>query len=217
MDSTPHIGEGLYTIPDAAHILRLPQGKLRRWLNDYWKIDKGLIWADEKNEKFFNFHTLIEIYTINAFRKEGFSAIKIKKHREELKKRLGIKHPFASTEFLLDSRHINAKLPDSSLIQLGTNGQLVFEEIIEPFCKKIDFHNNLAKRYWPEGKEVSSVVVDPRHCFGKPSIINTNISTETLYYCHMGGEAVDDIADMYEILPNQIEDAINFEKASKAA
>jgi len=217
MNVTFHIGEGLYTIPDAAHILRLSQHKLRRWLNGYWKIDNDLISIDENNEKFFNFYTLIEIYTINAFRENGLSSIKIRNAREELKKRLNTKYPFASTEFLIDDKNINAKLINSSLIQLNANGQLVFEEIILPFCKKIDFCNDLAKRYWPNGKNISSVVVDPRHCFGKPSIINTNIPTETLYYCHIGGETIEDISAMYELSSNQVEDAINFEKGNNAA
>ncbi|OGV39137.1 MAG: hypothetical protein A2020_13675 [Lentisphaerae bacterium GWF2_45_14] len=216
MKTTPHIGEGLYTIPDAAHILKLPQNKLRRWLNGYWEIDKDIIWSDENGEKFFNFYTLIEIYTINAFRESGLSSKKIKDARKELKNRLNTNHPFASTEFLIDHKVINAKLSDSSFIQLNSNGQIIFDKIIEPFCEKIDFYNSLAERYWPNGKETSTVVVDPSHCFGKPSILNTNIPTETIFYYYKAGEKIEDIAAMYEVLENNIRDAVKFEGGEAA-
>ena len=88
----PTIGEGVYTVPDAAHILKVPQEKLRRWVSGYRApalqdqgkvkasvVDAG-IWG-EGRQKAFNFYTLIEVYTITALRDIGVSFQKIRSAR----------------------------------------------------------------------------------------------------------------------------------------
>ncbi|MCG2587185.1 hypothetical protein [Rhodohalobacter sulfatireducens] len=54
----PQLGKGIYSIPDAAAILNMPMGKVRRWLNKYWELEflqdvgEGYTWG-EKREKLF--------------------------------------------------------------------------------------------------------------------------------------------------------------------
>jgi len=83
-----------------------------------------------------------------------------------------------------------------------------------PLCEKISFDNaQLASRYYPLGQH-RSVVVDPQHQFGQPTIEGTNILTETLVSYYRGGESIDFIASIYRIDPKNIIDAIDFAKAA---
>ena len=75
----------------------------------------------------------------------------------------------------------------------------MFIPILDPFLLKIDYNqNNLAERFYPDGKK-HNVVVDPHHQFGQPTIIGTNIKTETIYNLYKGGEKKSDICLMYDL------------------
>ncbi|MEM6263225.1 MAG: hypothetical protein AAGI38_12005, partial [Bacteroidota bacterium] len=58
----PSLGEGVYSIPDIARILSLPQLKVRRWVKEYWdgRFDYDYS-RGEGVSKTVNFYTLIEL------------------------------------------------------------------------------------------------------------------------------------------------------------
>jgi len=47
--------------------------------------------------------------------------------------------------------------------------------------------------------------------FGKPCLAGTGIPTDILYQRHRGGDALEVIATDYEMLPEQVQEAIHFE------
>jgi uncharacterized protein (DUF433 family)/DNA-binding transcriptional MerR regulator len=223
----PRIGEGVYTIPDAAQILDIPKSKLRRWVNGYRLatpqsqervvapvVDAGT-WGDGR-QRGFNFYTLIELYTITALRDLGVSFMKIKKAREELEKRFRTKYPFATQKLMSDGRQILVEFSEgelSAVLELGTDGQMALAEIIRPFCKKLEFNaaTNLVELYRPMGKD-TSIIVSPHHGFGRPTIEGTNIASETLYKLILAGEDKNMVAELYDITPANIDDIIAFER-----
>jgi len=71
--------------------------------------------------------------------------------------------------------------------------------------------NQLALRYWPLGKE-RSIVVDPHHQLGQPTIKNTNILAETLYRMYTAGEKVKFIASLYDVSESDVTSSIEFFK-----
>ena len=182
--TVPALGEGAYTIPDASRILGLPAPKLRRWVNGYWRVvneERKLVYpADqldawgERADKAFNFYTLIELFIITTFREQGLSFKTIRIARQELADQFRTDYPFASHKLLHDGKSIILELDENTLLTLGTKGQTAFRRIVAPFCKKLDFsaESDLAERYWPLGRR-ASVVVDPRHGFGRPTIHGT--------------------------------------------
>jgi len=113
-----------------------------------------------------------------------------------------------------DGKKILIELSKSDLLEIGTGGQTAFRKIIEPFCEKLDFNQRsiLTNRFWLLGKS-HSVVVDPKHGFGKPTIVGTNISTETIYNLLGAGENRDTVADLYDITLMQIDDVLAFQRA----
>jgi len=100
----------------------------------------------------------------------------------------------------------------SVLINLDRTLQLSLKKIIEPFCKKIDFNEEtfLAQKYWPLGKE-HSIVIDPHHCFGQPTIAGTNITTSSIVRLINAGEEKKCVVSMYSIKDKMLEDVILYE------
>ena len=229
MDYRPVIGEGVYTVPDASHILKFPQAHLRRWVNGYWQtipeaqkkrmlpvVDTG-IWGQGR-ELAFNFYALIEIYTIKALRELGVSFRKIRRAREELAKRFDTKYPFASHKLMSDGKQILVEFKQANmraLLELDTHGQIVIERVIKPFCKKLTFNMQtyLAELYRPLGKK-TSIIVSPHYGFGRPTIEGTNIATETIYNFITAGEDKRTIAKLFDISLTNIDEVIKFEQAA---
>lgn len=213
----PRVGEGIYTVPEAAQILDLPASKVRCWVEKYWEMaflsqGDGLdsyTWG-QSSDKAFNFYTLIEIIAVHSFRKCGVSFQKIKTAHQVLGDVLGTIYPFSTSKLLTDGKSIFFD-DELSLLDLDRSMQRSFKKIVEPFCRKIDFDgaNFLAERFWPLGKK-HNIVIDPHHSFGQPIIAGTNITVESLLTLIHAGEDKEMIAALYEIPPAMIEDVYLF-------
>lgn len=215
----PRIGHGIYTYADAAKILGLDQPKLRRWLQGYvsdlsrhypagefgvWKID---------GVRGFDFYTMIEAYVVAHLRDLGVPMRTIRIAREDLAERFETHYPFALKGFLSDGKKILLAMPDyGNVLIADKTGQMEFTELIDQYCRRIDFHleTDLVQRFWPVGKD-HSVIVDPNHSFGRPSIEGTNISTEVLARYVDAGEPVDVVARLFDLEERQVLDAVAFE------
>jgi uncharacterized protein (DUF433 family) len=207
------LGEGIYSIPDIAFLLRLPKAKVRRWLNDFWdarlakKYNQKYSWGKGR-EKATNFYTLIEFYVFYQLRDAGVAVNSIFSAHEEIANQLKTPYPFASAELLTDGKSILYSLEDGTTVKADKTRQIAFKEIIKDFCKKIAFSNNkLAERYYPLGKE-QQVIVDPNHQFGQPVIEHTNVLAETIYRMHTAGESNEFLARLYDIPLKNVEAAI---------
>ena len=227
----PQLGGGIYTVPDASRILRLPLPKVQRWIAGYTRLladgikqhSRGIVdhgfWGQGRNRG-INFFALIEVFIFAALRDRGVSSQRIRKARRELIDRFGTSYPFASHSLLSDGHQILVVLrgiQEPVLMILGEHGQIALREVVEPFCRRIDFceMTSLARRYWPLGRE-RAVVVDPRHCFGKPTVVDTNIPTETLARFVQAGESFGVIAREFDIPESAVRDAVDFERREAA-
>lgn len=215
----PELGKGIYSIPDAADILGMSTGKVRRWVNKYWELEfvqtgenrSEYTWGEQR-EKAFHFLTLIEIIAVDSFREIGVSFPKIKMAHEKLSELLKTKYPFAHAELMSDGKRIFYKL-DASLLELDKKQQFSFTKLILPYCKKIDFQEKtqLAERFWPLGKD-HRIVVDPHHSFGRPVITGTNITADAIISMLKAGESPEFIASVYGIEKKDVEDVRLFLK-----
>ena len=224
--TVPHLGEGVYTVPDAVRILHLRSPFLQRWISGYSRIladgdhkhcrgivDQGC-WGVGR-DRGINFFALIEVFTFAALRHLGVSAQRIRKARSELAQRFKTPYPFASHSLLSDGKQILVVLrgvEEPVLMILGEQGQTALRRVIEPFCRKIDFcgSTSLAEKFWPLGRE-RAVIVDPRRGFGRPTLVGTNITTETIAQFVISGESADSVAHEFEISKQAVLDAFEFE------
>jgi uncharacterized protein (DUF433 family) len=212
----PKLGYGVYSVSEVADLLRLPKGKVRYWLNEFWdnrltnEANTSYSWG-EKRDRSVNFYTLIEFYIFYQLRSHRISAARILKAYQLLSKKFNTPYPFASYKIMTDGKTILFSPDGDSIVTVSESLQYNIKGIIEDFLKKIDFEENsqLAARFFPAGKN-SSIVVDPHHQFGQPVVVGTNILAATLYAMHKGGEKIETIASLYELKPGQVKDAIRF-------
>ncbi|CAG5073133.1 Putative antitoxin VapB45 [Dyadobacter sp. CECT 9623] len=209
------IGTGIYTIADIASILNLPAGKVRRWMKEYWnaqfRSSDGVGFSEGSGRNLVtNFHTLIEFFIFYQLRSEGVSMQRIVKAHQLLANIFDTKYPFASSKVLTDGKQILFEGKTNEIIQADQTLQIIIKDIIEPFCKKIDFnHSELAERFYPLGKE-HAIIVDPHRRFGQPLVGNSNILAETVHLLLAGGESETTIKNLYDLSSKEIRDVILF-------
>jgi uncharacterized protein (DUF433 family) len=219
--SQPTLGQGIYTLPDAALILGLPTVKLRRWLQGInrkkcgknaqsFGIVEGGYWGDGRDTG-MNFYAMIELYVLGQLREHGMSMQKIRKAHTELKRYFQTNYPFATAELLTQDGHLYTVLNDAQLLELDAQGQSAFNKILNPFCKKIEFDQQagFATSFWPLGKEYK-IVVDPAHAFGQPRIDGTNILAEVIADLVSAGESPEYVAKLYNIEPEDVNDCMRY-------
>lgn len=211
------IGTGIYTIPDIASILRLPTAKVRRWMKEYWndKFSRGEDHTFSQGygkEQVTNFYTLIEFYTFYQLRLNGVSSSKINHAHDVLANVYKTQYPFAKSNILTDGKNIFFSGEVGEIIEADKSLQINIKEVLEPFCKSIDFDvNELAVRFYPLGKN-HEVIIDPKRQFGQPIIGDTNILTETVFDLYRAGEPLKVIANIFELTSKQVKDAIDFHR-----
>ena len=227
-DDATRLTGGLYTLPDAAKLLRINLRLLRRWVAGYpadpASVLKGqtsglgpLQNSGVARDRHFGFLTLIEIFTAYQLRTRGFSMQQLRRFRSELAERFETEFPFALKGLLSSRRELLKEMGDCALLQLGTGGQTAFEKVLQPFCEKIEFDSasKLAAKLFPTGRE-KSIVVDPRHAFGQPVILGTNLTTEAIALRLRAGETESDLASDFDLTEQQVQEVRDFELALAA-
>ncbi|MBN2476371.1 MAG: DUF433 domain-containing protein [Pirellulales bacterium] len=218
-ETPPHsrLGSGLYSIPDAARIVREPIDRVRRWVNPEEQLIRRSLGSEERTITFLE---LMELHFISIFRSEGVTLQTIRKAAIAASRRFGTDYPFAVRRFDTDGRTIFATLikdeEDEEVVEDLRRGQYVFRQIMRPFFRRLEYRDaNEALRYWPLGTR-GRVVLDPERHFGKPIDSETGIPTKTLYEAVKIGQDPPDVAKWFDVPRRAVVAAIRFESSLTA-
>ncbi len=229
----PHtaIGVGSYSLRDAAMLLHIPYGKLRRWAAGYWysaseeeRFSEPVVpgEVDPLDERVLSFSELMELFVIGFFRRQGVSMPVIRAARASAQALFRTEYPFATERITTDGRGIFTDLPVDELsadrlkLELSQS-QIAFRDVVEPFFREnVDYENGFASTYWPMGRE-RPVLLDARRAFGRPIVLRTGTPTFALYAMRQGGEDLDRIAAWYELTRDELDSAIEYEETLRKA
>ena len=230
MTSSPILGSGIYTIPEASRLTRVSPARIRRWLKGYnFKTKKERhhskpVWTGQleplEGKIAVGFRDLMEIRFVKAFIEAGVSWRTMRLAHEAAKLKLNSDHPFCMYTFATDGREIllgqAQSTGDLCLIDI-TNDQHEFEKIVTPFLKELDFKQGYT-RWWPLGKQ-RAVVLDPVRNLGQPTVAMAGIPTRVLARSvKANGGSVELVARWYEVTADEVRDALEFETGfAKAA
>ena len=225
------VGVGLYTIPRAAQILRVPTPKLRRWAQGYTfgrgeSVHRmGAVVAHELDglheAGMISFLDLVELLFVRAFRFAGVSLPVIRRAAERAREIIGVTHPFAAKRFATDGRFIFADLITpkrwKTVLEEMHTGQRVFREVVEPFFRTyLNFDGDVVDRYMPpEGRGL--IVLDPKRRSGAPFVKSVGIETEILAACEREWGSPEAVAHWYDIPVEAVSAAVKYESAIRAA
>jgi uncharacterized protein (DUF433 family) len=223
------VNTGIYTVSETARLARIPAGKIRRWIRGYtfrygesvrrseavWQTDMEPI----DNKLALSFRDMLELRFVDAFIKAGVSWATMRRAHANAQKELKTTHPFCSQRIATDGKNIllqQAKEDsDAALLNLVTN-QREFSRIVHDFLKELEFSGDEIV-WWPLGKN-RQIIVDPRRNFGQPTVAKSGVPAQILARSVRANSSEDLVARWYEVQPEEIRDAIEFEESlAKAA
>ncbi len=240
----PPIGIGLYTVSDAAALLRIPRRNIRRWLAGYtYQARNGSrqsmppLWRPQlpawERHLELGFRDLIELRFVSAFLDQGLSILTIRRCLEHARRFVGDERPFSTRRFSTDGRtiflafveearadpnQVLADVPEAErarLIDLKTH-QYVFRIVIEQTFRDLDLDANAVVRWRPfRGK--TSIIIDPNRAFGQPITTMTGVPTSTLADAVAAEGSEKRVAQLFNVPRAVVADAVRFERELAAA
>jgi uncharacterized protein (DUF433 family) len=226
----PHLlNAGLYTVPEAARLTRISVGKIRRWLKGYdFRSGTSLrhsdaVWKSEikplQNKLSLSFRDLLELRFVDAFIRAGVSWRTMRRAHTKAQEQLKTTHPFCSNRIATDGRNILLRQgeedSDQALINLATD-QKEFSRIVETFLKELEFSGDDIV-WWPLGRQ-RNIVLDPKRNFGQPTAARSGVPSLVLARSAKANKSQDEVVKWYEVQPEEVRDAVEFEQSlAKAA
>lgn len=222
----------LYTVAEAAHLLRLRPDKVRRWLDGYHRAGKSydpVVRVQSTGSDELTWGEFVELGYLREFRNARVPLQTLRPFIMMLREEFGIPYPIAHEgTYLADRRGLVLQIQresgvDESLcmvVEPKQQGQLVIparpplSEPVDQFLRRVDFEGHVARRWMPFGKD-SRVVVDPQQTFGIPTI--RGIRTEVLADAFDAGESVEDLVKGYDLTRDEVEEAIRWERPRSVA
>ncbi len=223
-----------YTPAEAGRLAGLKPDRVRRWLRGYeymyspagtdsaQKVKQGPVVMREGtlNSSHASFLDLIDLLFVKRFLKHGFSLQRIRRALTEAESIVG-GHHFAQRCYFTDGQNIYLQVKDGAaenLLQLLSGGQWVIADVIKHFARQVDFDDTtgFADKWFPYGKQ-GRVVLDPRVCFGAPTIARRGVRTANIYDLYQAeSRNVAEVASWMSLDPPDVEAAVTFEEALAA-
>lgn len=221
------LNTGIYPVPQAARLTKVSRGRIRRWIKGYDFRKRGAlrhsdsVWTGSipplEGKVALGFLDLMEIRFVDAFLRAGVSWKTMRKAHQLARLEIGDNHPFCTNRFATDGRRIlltATEAGDEALLDVVSN-QVEFQRIVAPFLTQLEFADDSLARWWPMGR-MRSVVVDPTRNLGQPIAANSGVPTEVLARSVKANESVEAVARWYEVLPEEVTDAVEFEQSLAA-
>jgi uncharacterized protein (DUF433 family) len=165
------------------------------------------------------FLDLLEIRAVDAFISAGVSWKDLRRIHSEARRWLGTTHPFCTNRFATDGHTVFMELREENhgvMLWDMRDVQRVFDKVIRPFLKNVEFDNGkVPRRWWPRGKN-RQVALDPRRSFGHPIIFREGIATNILARSAQANDSIEEVARWFQISPASVREAIDFEQALAA-
>lgn len=218
--------EPVYTIPEAARYLRIPVATLRSWVlgRQYPRQDsqayfEPLIKLPEPQYNQLSFHNLVESHLLRALRRvHQIRIADIRVAFEIAGKQFGVDRLLLSKDLLLNSQTRDLLIERyGELINLSLGGQLAMKAILYEYLERVEWDLKMPVRLFPIYGERAGhkvIVIDPLISFGRPVISSKKISTSVIAERIDSGESPQSIADDYDLRPQEVMEAVFYEKAA---
>lgn len=215
------LGIGLYTPSEAQRLLKIPAGKIGRWLKGHGIGNRRYpaLWHPQVDlgdgSLYLGFRDLMELRTAHQFIEAGVSAQQVRRAIIEARKYVDDERPLSTTRFRTDGRTIFLEIAtednDTKLLDIFGK-QYAFSRIIERSLKDVEFQGPAPSRWWI-GSSRSGVVIDPERAFGQPIDSETGIPTTVLANAAIAEKSVRGAAQAWRVSEATIRRAVRFENS----
>lgn len=209
-----YVGNGLYTVREAALYARVSEPMMRRWLFGTKKGQAVLDPQFGRADKLVTFFDLVQTLAIREIRQ--MHDVPLAKFRQAIrwvKTNLGVDYPFARKHFTyLFGGELVIELKKGQYVEIsGRNpGQGLLKEVVEMYLENLKFDaRGLAYRYRIFATDGVEVVMDPARRFGEP-LLPSGYSAQCIWDAIKVEGGIDDAAKAYGIPREEVATAYKF-------
>lgn len=211
----------LYSFSEAARLLEIPTTTLKRWIDGQGDHDP-VIRLTRTGADAVTWGEFVEAGYLREYRRRYKVPLSdLRPFIRELRDGLGVPYPLATERPLVgQGRRLVLDLQQRldlderlyMVVGAAERGQLALPA--EEFFEKVEFEDEIAVRMHPRGRQ-SPIVIDPVRSFGLPTI--RGIRTETIAEAVEAGESLAYIVETWELTPDEVREAVQWETHRQAA
>ncbi len=224
----------LYSATDAARHLDVPASTFRTWARGYRNLPKGrspvvgdpiITTVPVDSGASIPFVGLAEGYVLAAIRRAGVPLQRIRPALDRLRDELGIEHVLASRKLFTDGAEVlydyaeqQGDTPEARSARelvVVRNDQRVFNEIVDSYLQRIDFHDDQWARviHLPKYRQ-ADVVVDHQRGFGAPIFAHGGVRLETVLAAFKRGAGITELTNEYGVPEQDLLDVLRVHTAA---
>lgn len=217
--ATSMLDRAIYSYADVDRLVGLHSGTSRRWLEGYSRSGKfyePILREQPMGIEQVTWGEMVEARLLAEFRSRDVTVQRLRPAAELLRDEFG-RYPLAHAYPFLDVegrelvRVVQEKVGLERSLQFVVvrNGKSMMAAATERFQKAVQYDNEgVVESFLPELR-TPGVVMDPARTFGQPAI--RGVRTEILAENYRAGSSRDELADLYDLSTEQIDEAIRFE------
>ncbi len=215
----PWRGIGVYGVPEAARLARVPLRTASRWVAGEGSSRAGRLLRPDypmvEHRHALSFLDLIDLLVVGRFREAGVHFRTIRRVYEHLRGTLGVPHAFAHNRLFTDGENVFREVADaidSAGLEEVLTGQRAMPVILSPYLEELDFgrESGVAERW----RVAEGVVIDPARSFGKPVLASASTTTYALARAFEANRRdAELVADLFDVTPSDVRHAVEFERS----
>jgi uncharacterized protein (DUF433 family) len=216
----------MYTEAEAARLLRISQATLHYWLEGGVRRGKRyrpVIREESQGRRTVTWAEFVEAALLWQYRRgHQVPMAELRAFIDTLREELGVPYPLADRRpfvgvgrSLVVRAQVEAGLaPEFSLVAV-TRDQLVLTSASQSFVDRVTWSDDVAATWRPHDDADSRVLIDPTLRFGRPAV--SGVSTEIIWEHEDAGEAVEEIAEAFDLAARDVRWALSYEHSARAA
>lgn len=214
-----------YLLPEAARYARVAPATLRAWVagRNYIKqtgpaFSPPLIRPADATKRILSFNNLIEAHVLQALRTtHGVPIREVRTALEYAQQQLRIDRLLLSKQLMTSAGELFLDRY-GQLISLNPAGQLAMKMMLDAHLQRVEWDDGVPIKLYPFVTAVADgvrpIAIDPEVSFGRPTLAESRISTESIVQRIDSGESVQAIAEDYDITAREVEEAVLYEMAA---
>lgn len=215
----------MYTEAAAARLLGVPQGTLNYWLEGgerRGKVYRPVIRVEPRGDRAaVTWAEFIEAGLLREYRRtHDVPMAELRAFIDVVRERYGPPYPLAHHRPFVSGRELLSQAQDASDLHADfclvakVRGQLVLTSPADSFVRRVTWEGDIASEWRPHDDPRSPVRMNPDIRFGRPAI--QGVSTEALLEHEQAGESVEEIAEEFDVSPDQVRWALAYETSARA-
>jgi uncharacterized protein (DUF433 family) len=212
------LDRAIYSYGDVDRLVGMRAGTSRRWLEGYergGKFYEPILRAEPTGSDSVTWGEMVEARLVAEFRSRAVPVQRLRPAIVLLRREFG-RYPLAHARPFLDVegrelvRVVQEQVGLERQLQLVVvrSGQLMLADPAERFRSAVEYDGDVVSLLRPDPR-TPAIAMDPRRTFGQPAV--RGVRTESLAEDYRAGTTMADLAELYDLSPAQVDEAIRFE------